>query len=493
MKILSAPKSIFGKLIVSFLIVIIITLVSVGGMLSYLMEKYFYGMREWQVKQQAETMASLLYDSLDENNMEQLSEIITPLAQSLDMKIRVLDADGKVVASAFPRGWDNSRVEGFDFERQEIEQVYKGNALTKKAFGPGAKRLLLAMPLPFPEMAEDFESPQEIIGIITLDSPLKGIEDTVTHLSKLILYSGAAAILISGFIAFSLSQKIAGPLRAMNRSAREIAEGNFKSRIEVKPDDEIGQIANTFNYAAAEIEKTVAEQKKLAVLRKNLLDNVSHDFRTPLSAIRGYSELMLDGLLPPQDHNKYLGLILDNTKHLGRLLQDLMELSSIEGGHLVLRSEYLDVHNTAKRSLNNILTQAESKDLQVHLQVSEQTPQIYADQDRMNQILINLLENAVQYTPAGGRVWLKSYPSSEKDMVVFEVGDTGIGISKEEQDRIWERFYKVDKARGNAKRSSGLGLAITKQLVELQGGITEVESSLGQGSIFKVSMPTQPI
>jgi signal transduction histidine kinase len=491
MKYFFQPRSIFGKLLTNFLIVILITLIAVGALLSYLVEKYFYGMREFEIKQQAETVANLIQDSLGDNTPEIIPDVVAPLAKSLDMKIKVLDINGEVVARALPEGGDNPTVEGLNFEEQELEQVFKGNALTKKAFGPGAKRLLVAMPLPIPKMVDEEENPEEIIGIITLDAPLKGIEDTIANLSKLILLSGLGATFIAGFIAFSLSRKIAQPLRAINKSARELAAGNFKSRIHVERDDEIGQITSAFNYAAAEIEKTVLEQKKLAVLRKNLLDNVSHDFRTPLSAIQGYTELMLDGLLPPEDRSKYLHLILDNSKHLDRLLQDLMELSSIESGDVKLKKEYLRAQEIAQRSYNSISTRADSKNISIKLQVSERLPAIIADRDRMHQILVNLLGNAVQYTPEGGTVWLRAYPAADKDRIVFEIEDTGVGIPPDEQGRIWERFYKVDKARGNAKKSPGLGLAITRQLVELHGGDVDVDSKPGRGSTFRVSIPTR--
>jgi signal transduction histidine kinase len=491
MKSVLRPKSIFGKLFVNFLVVILITLIAIGALLSYLVEKYFYGMREFEIKQQAETVANLIHDSLGDNNPETIPGIVAPLAESFDMKIKVLNTDGKVVARAQPENGGDVGAEALNFEQQELEQVFRGNALTKKAFGPEAKRLLVAMPLPIPKMVEEDNEPEEIMGIITLDAPLKGIEDTIAHISKLILISGLGATLIAGFIAFSLSKKIAQPLRSINKSARELAAGNFRSRIKVDGDGEIAQITRAFNYAAAEIEKTVLEQKKLAVLRKNLLDNVSHDFRTPLSAIRGYTELMLDGLVPADDQCKYLHLILDNSKYLDHLLQDLMDLSSIESGDVKLKRESLKVHEVAQRSFDSILTRADSKNIAVEMKINQRLPNITADRDRMHQILVNLLENAVQYTPEDGSIWLRAYPSAEKNRIVFEVEDTGIGIPPVEHSRIWERFYKVDKSRGNAKRSPGLGLAITRQLVELHGGSASVDSRPGRGSTFRVSIPIE--
>ncbi|MFO8060124.1 MAG: HAMP domain-containing sensor histidine kinase [Bacillota bacterium] len=484
-----ALKSIFGRLLVSFLLVILIALISVGGMLSYLMERYFYGMREWQIKQQAESMASSIQDSLDGDDMQKVHEVIASLAHSVGMQISVFDSEGKLVTQSIPEDVGDYASEGFNFDEHEIESVFEGNTITKKAFGPGARSLLIAIPLPLVSPTEEVEDPAEITGMITLHAPLKGIEDTIAHLSRLILYSGAVAILIAGFIAYSLSRRIARPLHAINISAMNLARGITPPRIPVDSTDEIGQIAKTFNHAAIQIERTVEEQKKLAALRKNLLDNVSHDFRTPLSAIRGYSELMLDGLLPPEQHDRYLNLILDNTKYLDRLLHDLIDLSSLESSHAVLKYESLEAQGVARRSLDSIMTRAEEKSIDVALQVSEELPELYADPDRIQQVLINLLENALQYTEAGGRVWLRAYQADEH--IVFEVADTGIGIPEDEQEKIWERFYKVDRSRYDAKRSSGLGLAISRQIVELHGGYVEVESEPECGSTFRAFIPAQ--
>ncbi len=486
------PKSIFGKLLLSFMAVIFITLIAVGALLSYLVEKYFYGVRELEIKQQAEIAANLIQETLDKDKGEQIPDIVTPLAESFDMEIRVLNAEGQAVARTLPSKGEHRGVEALSFEKHELEQVFMGNALTKKAFGPGAKRLLVAMPIPVPKMLEENDELEEVKGIIILDAPLKGIEDTIAHLSKLIILSGLGATLIAGFIAFSLSRNIAQPLRSINRSARELASGNFKSRIPVTGNDEIAQITRAYNYAAAEIEKTVLEQKKLALMRKNLLDNVSHDFRTPLSAIRGYTELMLDGLLPPEDQYKYLHLILDNSMYLNRLLQDLLELSSIESGDIRLNREPLQVGELVSRSVNSAMARAARKNIRLRLRIEDGLPNLQADPHRMHQVLINLLDNAVQYTPKGGTIWLRAYSSKDGNSILFEVEDTGIGIPRDEQDKIWERFYKVDKSRGDAKKSPGLGLSIARQLVEIHGGSIKVTSQRGQGSIFSVSLPIDP-
>ena len=171
------------------------------------------------------------------------------------------------------------------------------------------------------------------MGVITVNAPLTGITATIAQISRLTLYSGILAAVIAGILAFSLAKNISLPLQAMTKAARELVKGNFKSRIEVNTSGELQELAATFNQAVDEVEKTVAEQKRLQALQQNLVANVSHEFRAP-DFYTGFADAMLEGFVTEEERERYLRVILDNTLHLNRLVNDSLELSSLESGHV---------------------------------------------------------------------------------------------------------------------------------------------------------------
>lgn len=502
------PPGFFGKLLAAHLIVILVTLVAVGFFFSYLMEKYFFSPHEWELTDQGEKIAAMLAVEFQSGNTEEAIKMARTLALSLGVKIRVIDKQKNEVVIAMPQGFD--RDPGVDLEAGEIDYVLQGDNLSKKIYGPASQRLLVAMPI-FKEAGEGEDSDTvqaeaaepEIIGAITVSAPLSSIKATVARVSRLVLFSFFFASLVAGLLAFSLSKTISRPLQAMTRAAREMAGGNFRSRIQVQDDTgEMGQLAAAFNQAVEEVDKTVQEQKRLQALRQNLVASVSHEFRAPLTSIQGFVDAMLEGFIKEEERDKYLQVILSNTLHLNRLVNDLLELASIESGYIQLRQEKVSPRLLAERALDTVLPQAREKDISLECALGAELPAIRGDQDRLYQVLVNLLENAIAYTPAGGRIMLECVPyvqdvaedgiqadSVDKSMLVFKVRDNGPGIPPEELPYIWERFYKVDKARDRANKGKGLGLAIVRELVHLHHGQVKVESIPQKGSTFFVILP----
>lgn len=325
------------------------------------------------------------------------------------------------------------------------------------------------------------------MGAVTLSVPLRGIEETLAQISRLMLYSGIIGVSIAAIVAFSLSKTFAHPLQKMSRAALDMAAGNFHCTVNEESDDEIGGLVKTFNYSVEQVEKNLEEQKRLEDLRRNLVANVSHELKAPLASVRGFSELMLDGLIDEKEKERYLQIILDNSVHLSKLVDDLLTLSHLESGQVVLEQKELNVDDLARWSFDSITPQGDQKGIKLLYNIEPGLPLIIGDRHRLHEVLVNLLENALAYTPPGGEVSLEVYQN--QGQVVFEVHDTGCGISGDELPLIFERFYKVDKSRRRSGKGSGLGLAITKQLVELHGGTIEVDSGLNKGSTFRVYLP----
>jgi two-component system phosphate regulon sensor histidine kinase PhoR len=235
----------------------------------------------------------------------------------------------------------------------------------------------------------------------------------------------------------------------------------------------------------------ITELRKLERVRRDFVANVSHEFKTPLTAIQGFSETLLAGAMDdPQNRERFLGIILEHSRRLARLTDDLLKLSSMDADRLELEIRRVSVSELIESCLETTQHRAAEKEVEVELAQSAQAgelPDIAGDRRRLAEILQNLLDNATQYTLPGGRITVNA-ETREAD-VVFTISDTGIGIPKSDQSRIFERFYRVDAARSREAGGTGLGLAIAKHLVEVHGGRIWVDSEIGQGSQFHFSVP----
>jgi two-component system, OmpR family, phosphate regulon sensor histidine kinase PhoR len=232
----------------------------------------------------------------------------------------------------------------------------------------------------------------------------------------------------------------------------------------------------------------ITELRKLERVRRDFVANVSHEFKTPLTAIQGFSETLLAGAIDdPQNRERFLGIILEHSRRLARLTDDLLKLSQMDADRLELEIRRVSVAELIESCLETAQHRAAEKDIRVYVSQSNELPDIAGDRRRLAEVLQNLLDNATQYTLPGGRITL-SAEVRDAD-VVFTVSDTGIGIPKADQSRIFERFYRVDAARSREAGGTGLGLAIAKHLVEVHGGRIWVESEIGQGSQFNFSVP----
>jgi two-component system phosphate regulon sensor histidine kinase PhoR len=264
-----------------------------------------------------------------------------------------------------------------------------------------------------------------------------------------------------------------------------------------------GASPRTFGVTAAPVEAEhtrgavlvlhdITELRRLERVRRDFVANVSHEFKTPLTAIQGFAETLLAGALDdPQNSVRFLGIIREHAARLGRLTDELLKLSQIEAGQLELEMRSLSVGELLAACLDTARLKAESKQLTLTADSSPDLPPVRGDLARLGEVLQNLLDNAVQYTPPGGRITVRAAVADNQ--VAIAVTDSGIGIPRADQQRIFERFYRVDAARSREVGGTGLGLSIAKHLVEAHGGRISVESEVGRGSTFTVFLPAAPV
>ena len=261
-----------------------------------------------------------------------------------------------------------------------------------------------------------------------------------------------------------------------------------------------GARPRTFDATAAPVEAAgtagvvlvlhdISELQRLERVRRDFIANVSHEFKTPLTAIQGFAETLLEGALEdPQNNRRFLGIIRDHAIRLGRLTDELLKLSEIEAGKLELDLRPVAVGDLIESCVETARLKATQKQQTLGVECQPDLPPVRADSSRLREVLQNLLDNAVQYTPAGGRITVLA--ARVDSQVVLSVSDTGIGIPKADQERIFERFYRVDAARSREVGGTGLGLSIARHLIEAHGGHISVASEVGRGSTFSVFLPT---
>jgi len=289
----------------------------------------------------------------------------------------------------------------------------------------------------------------------------------------------AAAALAAVVVSVALSGRISQPIGRLAQASRRIASGRYAERVAVTSNDEIGELAESFNTMAASLEAT--ERRRL-----QLVGDVAHELRTPLATIDGYLEGIEDGIVQPGDQS--WALLRGETARLSRLVNDLQELWRAEARQLSVRSEPVDVRELASAVIERYTGPAGERGIQLRLEGDPGVAPVMADRDRLVQVLDNLLSNAVRYTADDTAVVVGIRPTS--DTVTVSVADQGRGLTDEQRELVFERFYRADPSRSRALGGSGIGLAIAKALVELMGGRIWVESDgPGPGATFSVEMP----
>ncbi|APV43904.1 two-component sensor histidine kinase [Dehalogenimonas formicexedens] len=308
-------------------------------------------------------------------------------------------------------------------------------------------------------------------------------QNFLSQTNRWLWLSGGIGVIIAVALAAALTYNFIRPLRALSAGANAIAAGNLGYRVKVKSGDETGELAESFNIMAGSLEKS--EQA-----RKRLLADVAHELRTPLTIINGTIDAMIDGVLPRDE--RQLKTVKSETVVLTRLISDLRDLSLAEAGKLKLEKSTIDWADLIQWKLDQFRPMAEVKGIELKFEGRDGLPAVSADWVRMEQVLANLLSNAIRHTLEGGqvKVSLSETVLNGRPAVTASVADTGEGIEPDKLEHIFDRFYRIEDSRARTEgNGAGLGLAIVKQMVEAHGGEVRAESKPGSGSTFFITLP----
>ncbi len=313
------------------------------------------------------------------------------------------------------------------------------------------------------------------------------VREAIGAFTLSLFLSTAFSVLASGAASLFVARRIVKPLRRMIATSRGIAAGHYHDRIDVSDDYEIGDLATSLNSMAATLEHT--EQQ-----RQELIGNVAHELRTPLTTIKGYMEGLIDGIVPADDAT--FALIGEEADRLSRLVHDLQDLSRIEESGVALHIRPALVGDIIGGTVQKMRPQCEAKGVTLTAAEAPGTPRVLADHDRIQQVLLNLVDNALHYTPAGGSIRVEAgvgpreTGAGDEPPVRIVVVDTGVGIPPEHLPHVFTRFYRVDKSRSRRAGGAGIGLTIARRLTEAHGGTLTAESEPGHGSRFTITLPS---
>lgn len=409
-----------------------------------------------------------------------IEEMLVRIAEENEVRLLLVNAGNGRILFDSADDWTGTAASDIDQNIQRLFPDLDTNAVLGRYRAPDGSRWLIYGPdttLPFNARTRLFYAAPE-------PSALGFFRDSFF---RPLVLAGGLALVVAVVLALLVARSVGRPLRQLADGAAAIAEGNYDQQIRPSGPEEVKRVAQSFNSMAARVKITHQSQR-------DLVANVSHDLKTPLTSIQGWSQALLDGTaVSPQEQERAASIIHNEADRMSRMVSQLLDLARIESGTLQLAQEPVNIAALLTDVQQNLTLRAQT--LNIHLTLdAAAVPPVIGDYDRLMQIFTNLTDNALTHTPAEGRVHLVVKQHGDKAVEV-SVQDTGKGIPETDLSRIFERFYQVDKSRSrdDGRRGSGLGLSIVRELVEAHGGVIQARSEAGRGSLFIVRLPTTTI
>jgi two-component system phosphate regulon sensor histidine kinase PhoR len=430
-------------------------------------------------KLRSHTNAILVYSNSSEKTTFQ--GLATEYSDASGLRVTLIAADGTVIGESSIPITELQQMDNH-IERPEV--------LAAQDFGEGSStRYSNTLKIEFIYFAKKVDQNYYGFKFIRLAQTLKSVKDlagTYREFYYLIIAFIVLVIIVAWFL---LKNWLTDPIRELTQAADDISKGDLSRRININTGGiEIDELAANMNQMAMKLDEDFRRIKRMEKVRSEFLGNVTHELKTPISSISGYIETLLEGAI--KDENVNLGFLersLENVQRLEDLVTDLVEISRIETGELRMNFEYFNIHDLLNDLFKDAHQRNSNKNLKIQLEVPDKKLFIYGDKSRLDQVIANLLSNAMRYTDQG-QIRIKVMRRDNE--LIFSIRDTGIGISRKALSRIFERFYRTDKARDRRKGGTGLGLAISKHIIEAHGSHIYVDSLKGKGSTFSFGITT---
>lgn len=466
-------KTFSGKFFAIYALTTVVIFLLLFGMLSQILTEHFISGKYRTMTSNSETIATEFKDTFIDQSMSasDFQYQVRTMAYHTQTNIMVINNSNLVV---FDSETSSSSTLGTTVNHDFIQRALEGEVVnTIDDFEPfeNERAIIVSRPIIFDS---------DTLAAIVIYAPYPSVKQDITYVYNLILICFAVIIFVTFISTYAFSRSISQTFKSFNSTAKQIASGNFSSRIEQADfSNEVAELGESMNYMAEELEK-------LEDLRKDFIANISHDFRSPLTSIRGYAQALMDGTIPHEKQEKYLTIIVNESDRLTKLTNDILLLTKMENEVLKPEREDFDLHET----IRNILLQFEgkilAKNISMTLLIEKQEIVVNADFNQIQRTITNLLDNAIKFCSNEDEITIETTREGRKVMV--SIKDTGPGISEDELKNIWTRFHKADRSRGKDKKGVGLGLSIVREIIRAHDESIEVYSQLGKGTTFVFSL-----
>lgn len=466
-------KSIFQKQLILYVGTLFVSFLLLGGILSVVYTRHYMREMESKLIVQGKKISEEYTKAYFTGDLKDLRYELQILEDYMDASVFFINRDG-VLVMASPRIKDkwigqaltNMDVLGGVLEGKIVSVEGKINGMFDEPV------LTVGYPFQVGQMA----------GIFMCTS-MPEIERSIQGMYRVGLFSLIIVMLVGIILVYISSKKISRPLMQMNDAVKVIARGDFEQRVEIKSQDELGQLGESFNRMAESLYK----HEKVS---RDFIANVSHDLRSPLTSIQGFLNAVIDGTVPAEEQNHYLKIVLEESQRLAKLTNDIVDLSKALTSTITLEITEFDINDLIRDSLERLEPRLKEKKIRINGIFANKTTLVLADRDKIARVLHNLLDNAIKFSEKDAMIEIETTIKDDKKVLVH-VRDYGMGISEEEQKYIFDRFYKADFSRGRDKHGSGLGLSIVRELLLAHGENIDVKSEEGKGAEFIFSLKLQ--
>ena len=461
-------KTLFLKFIITYLVFGILSFITISTFTSQKTTDYLIKNEASALSKEA-TLISNKYASNFYNNTissEDIKDQLAAIDTLTSAAVWIVNSNGHVIYTSRDMRIPNDTIEGFD------PASLSNNYVVGDFYGTFAEETLSV----FSAISYDYTIP----GYVVIHYPMSSIMERQQNILLVSYMTLGIIFVLSLLILLVFADQVYIPLSQVTTAAEKYAEGDLKYTFDVNRTDEMGYLCAQLNYMASRLSEQEDNQKKF-------IANVSHDFRSPLTSIRGYLEAMVDGTIPPEMHEKYLSIVLNETERLTKLTNSLLTLNNLNTTGMVLDISDFDINQVIKDTIATFEGACKNKMLKMSLVLSGQELFVSADMTRIQQVLYNLIDNAIKFSEDGKTITIET---TEKNETIFvSVKDEGIGIPKESLKNIFDRFYKTDLSRGKDKKGTGLGLSITKEIIKAHHENINVISTVGVGTEFIFTLP----
>lgn len=464
-------KTIFSKIFFNNIFSAFIALIVLSSMEFALMANYITNNTEQALKKNARIIATLVKNG---TSMDYLSTFMVGFSRSINRNIIIIDNKCNIIMHSVV-------TEDLKPNIKSVPEAYCKSVLSNKevtvkgSMGGVYSANMLTLQIPIVNINNE----EQVLGAVMLSMPIPEMQEMQRDIFKISFLCALVVILVAFVFSFTISKHLCNPIKQISCSAKNFAKRNFSERIDLKKSsyniEEMRELADTFNNMASDLEKSDK-------IRNNFISDVSHELRTPMTTIKGFVDGILDGTIPDEMRNEYLKIVSDEVARLTKLVNNFLDVSRMENNNTALEFKNFDITELIRIGIIGLERRIDEKHINVELNFDDAQMYVYADFDSIKRVVTNLLDNAVKFTNENGKIIVTV--SRRKKETVISVYNTGIGISEEDREYIFKRFYKADKSRSINKEGTGIGLYIVSDLIAKHGKSISVESKEGEYAEF---------